>query len=430
MAVADFSRINSNIGALNALNSLNNVNRSLGMHQLRLATGKRINSAADDPAGLTIATKFRSRNENIKTAMDNIGDAQNLLSVAEGGLNKIQDILVDMRKKAESAASDTLGATERNAIESQLAEFAKEIDDIVEQTTWNGNKLLDGLTMFDSNQINFQTGAGTGTTDTTRLTAPAFGNVGVNGGALSNLATVTGSSTADIADLNSNGAADDVTAGGTGVNVDGSQFTIAGGEATTSGLSELASGRYQVRLVIGTDNNANGGTVQLLDSNGNAMAIDNGAGVQALSRTFSTLDAGGAVTLDFGNGLEVAFDSNIFTATGTASFSVDYTKTGNYSVSLDTNAQAVAYMNHVDTGISAVSDRLQTLGAMSSRLSFKEENLASAQVNTEAAYNRIMNADMARTQLEATKNQILQQTATSMLAQANQAPQGLLQLFR
>ncbi len=79
MAVADFSRINSNIGALNALNSLNNVNKNLGMHQIRLATGRRINSADDDPAGLTIATKFRSRNENLKTAVDNIGDAQELV---------------------------------------------------------------------------------------------------------------------------------------------------------------------------------------------------------------------------------------------------------------------------------------------------------------------------------------------------------------
>ncbi len=84
----------------------------------------------------------------------------------------------------------------------------------------------------------------------------------------------------------------------------------------------------------------------------------------------------------------------------------------------------------LDTAIDTVSERLQTLGALSSRLSFKEENLASAQINTEAAYNRIMNADMAMSQLEATKYQILQQTATTMLAQANQAPQGLLSLFR
>ena len=430
MAVADFSRINSNIAALNSLNSLNNVNKQLGMHQLRLATGKRINSAEDDPAGLTIATKFRSRNENIKTASDNIGQGKNMLSVAEGGLNKIQDILVTMRKKAEEAANDTLGDDERTAIENQLAEFAKEVDDIVEQTTWNGKKLLDGLGDFSGTKINFQTGAGTSATDTTSLTSGAFGNIGVNGGSLSALATVSGASTAAIADLDGDSVADDVTAGTTGVAVDGSDFTVTGNNAPAAGLSELASGRYQVRLTIATDNNAAGGTIQLLDSTGTAMAIDNGSGVQALSRTFSTLDAGGAVALDLGNGMEIAFDSADFTGTGTATFSADYTKTGNYSVVLDTNADAVSYMDAVDAGIEQVSGRLQTLGSLSSRLTLKEENLATAQINTEAAYNRIMNADMAMSQMEATKFQILQQTATTMLAQANQAPQGLLSLFR
>jgi len=148
MAVADFNRINSNIGALNALNSLNNVNKRLGIHQLRLATGRRINSAADDPAGLTIATAFRQRNDNLKVASSNIGDGKNLLSVAESGLNKVQDILIKMRNKAEQAASDTLGSSERSAISQQLTEYTSEINDIVDQTTWNGQKLLNGLGDF------------------------------------------------------------------------------------------------------------------------------------------------------------------------------------------------------------------------------------------------------------------------------------------
>jgi len=429
MAVADFSRINSNIAALNSLNSLNNVNKQLGMHQLRLATGKRINSAEDDPAGLTIATKFRSRNENIKTAIDNIGQGKNMLSVAEGGLNKVQDILVTMRKKAEEAANDTLGGDERTAIENQLAEFAKEIDDIVEQTTWNGNKLLDGLGDFTGSKINFQTGAGTSITDTTSLTNTQFGDISVNGGGLAALADVASTSTAGIADLDDDGVADDVTAGGTGVAANGSDFTLSTNASMTAGLSELSSGRYQVRITISDLDDAAGGTIQLINSAGNAIAIDNGSGVQALSRTFDT-QAAAAPDLDLGNGLNIVLDSDAFTGTGTATFSVDYVKKGDYSVSLNTNDEAVAYMDNVDDAIKTISSRLQTLGSFSSRLTLKEENLATAQINTEAAYNRIMNADMAMSQMEATKFQILQQTATTMLAQANQAPQGLLSLFR
>jgi len=154
MATADFSRIATNIGALNALQSMRNINAKLGIHQERLATGKRINSAMDDPAGLTIATKLNARSEGLKTALDNIGDAKNLLSVSESGLSRINDIVIQMRNKSEQAASDTLGTEERGAIVTQMKAYAAQIDDIVAQTTWNGTKLIDG-----SFNATFQTGA-------------------------------------------------------------------------------------------------------------------------------------------------------------------------------------------------------------------------------------------------------------------------------
>ncbi|HQV62810.1 MAG TPA: flagellin, partial [Anaerolineales bacterium] len=83
MANVDVTRIASNIGALNALNSLQSINAKLALHQTRLSTGKRINSAMDDPAGLTIATKMLARSEGLRASMDNISDAKNMLSVAE-----------------------------------------------------------------------------------------------------------------------------------------------------------------------------------------------------------------------------------------------------------------------------------------------------------------------------------------------------------
>jgi hypothetical protein len=138
MAQADFTRIAANIGALNALQSLCTINNKLGIHQQRLSTGKRINSAADDPAGLTIATKMLARSEGLKVALSNIGDAKNMLSVAEAGLGKLTDILVQMRSKAEQAASDTLGSSEWAAIASQLESYAEQIDDVVNETKWNG----------------------------------------------------------------------------------------------------------------------------------------------------------------------------------------------------------------------------------------------------------------------------------------------------
>jgi flagellin len=88
------------------------------------------------------------------------------------------------------------------------------------------------------------------------------------------------------------------------------------------------------------------------------------------------------------------------------------------------------YMASADAALTTISSKLSDVGALMSKLTFKEEQLAVSQVNVESAYNRIMNADMAQEQLEATKYSILQQTSITMLAQANSAPQGILSLFR
>ncbi len=283
MAQVDFTRIASNIGALNALNSLRNVNNKLAMHQERLATGKRINSAADDPAGMTIAAKLNARSEGMKTALSNIGDAKNLLSVAESGLSKINGILTKMRNLAQQGISDTLGDDERTAIQTQLKEYESQIDDTIGQTTWNGDNLVS-----TSSSMTFQTGANSG--DTT-----SFASIGVSG----------------------------------------------------------------ANATLGLDASTN---------------ID---------------PDGGTAATQFGT-----------------------------------------YMSKVDTAMDTVSEKLSNVGSLISKLSFKEEQLAVSQVNVESAYNRIMNADMAQEQLEATKYSILQQTGITMLAQANAAPQGILSLFR
>jgi flagellin len=279
MAQVDFTRIASNIGALNALNSLRDVNNKLSLHQTRLATGKRINSAADDPAGLTIANKLNARSEGMKTALNNIGDAKNLLSVAESGLSKINGILTKMRNLAQQGITDTLGTDERQAIMDQLDEYEAQIGDTISQTTWNGEDLISTTTDFT-----FQTGADSG--DTTTFNAINL--------------TTTGT-------------------GGLGLN--------------------------------------------------STLASNSGTGFKD-------------------------------------------------------------YMGKVDTAIDTISSKMSNVGALMSKLTFKEEQLAVSQVNVESAYNRIMNADMAQEQLEATKYSILQQTSITMLAQANSAPQGVLSLFR
>ena len=278
MASSDLSRIAGNIGALNALYALQNVNAQLATAQTRLSTGKRINSAEDDPAGFQFASKFQVRSEGLQVAMDLIGDAKNMLSVAEGGQRKISDLLVKIRNKSLEAASDTVGSAERAAVATQIAAFSSQMDDIVTQTTWNGNKLLDGT--FTAKLI--RTGVDSGDTLTFGISTDHKG------------ATLVG--------------------------------TVPDGSSTAANWGTFADG-------IKTD--------------------------------------------------------------------------------LETVGTAVA-----------------GVGSVMARLTAQEGNLQVQHANTEASYNRIMNANMAMEQVNATKFAILQQTSTAMLAQANSGPQYVLSLFR
>lgn len=273
----DLSRIGGNIQAMQALHSLNNVNKQLGTRQLRLATGKRINSAEDDAAGFVISRTLEARGRGLSTALANVGDAKSMLSVAEGGLGSILDILESMKEKVTQAASDTLGSTERNAIDDELDALTNEIDDIVSETTFNGISLLSGQ------QLTVQTGAET--TDTLFVTVSAADH-------------------------------------------DSAQLGI----------------------------------------------------------TDSSIDVSSA--------------ANSSTALG-----------------------------RINTAITTVKNSIASIGATQSRLATKETTLSNAITNTEASRSRIADADFAKEQLEALKLQIMQQTATAALAQANSAPQVVLSLF-
>jgi flagellin len=390
MAEIDVTRIAGNIGAMNALNSLTGINKQLSIHQTRLATGKRINSAADDPAGLTIATKMFSRSEGLKVALSNIGDAKNLLAVAESGLGRLNDILVQMRNKAEAAASDTLGPDERLTIKTQLSAFAEQIDDIVAQTSWNSKKLLDG----QGDPLRFQTGAES--SDSTTMEAIAA--VDANSLKIARIANDSEVVAASFV------AADDAV-------LAGAAYT-----APTTGVTEIASGAYSVNVNInGATSTA---TASLMDANGRTLATK--------SFNYGTTQA-----VNFENGASVTLDVGL-TSGAHESGTFEYERMGDYLVDVDVDdAQGFAdYMDTVQSAMNVVNAEMAKVGALTGRMTFKEDQISAAQINTEAAYNRIMNANMAEEQVNASKFQILQQTATAMLAQANAAPQFLLSLFK
>jgi flagellin len=277
MAVGDANRINANIGAMNGLNSLMSVNKKLEISQLRLATGKRINEAADDPSGYSIATSFDKRARGLSVALDSVGTASNALSIAEGALNNINQILLDMKDLVVQAASDTLGSTERTAINNQLTALRAEISRIGDQTTFNGTKMLDG----NFTNRRFQTG----------------------------------------------------------------------------------------------------------DTESDYISFSISASYDAASLSLT-------------------------------------------NVSVDSSTAACNSMASVNTAISTVSTQVQSIGSVVQRMRLVENNLSVAIVNTTAAKSRILDADVAKEQVESTRYQILRQLATAQLAQANTAPQSVLSLFR
>ena len=142
--MSDLMRIYTNVQAMQSMNSLSVINNKIGMHQLRLATGKRINSASEDPAGYQLAKSLETRRRGLSAALQNVSQAKNVMNVAEGGYQNIMDILQTIKEKATQASDYSLSSTQRSSIDDQVTALITEIDDIVSETTFNGDSLIDG----------------------------------------------------------------------------------------------------------------------------------------------------------------------------------------------------------------------------------------------------------------------------------------------
>lgn len=172
--MGDTTRIKTNVQSMQALTSFQRTNNELGVRQMRLATGSRLNRAEDDSAGYTITKKLEAKVRGQAQALSNIGDAKSMLTVAEGGLNSIMDILHTMKEKTVQAANDTMNTDERTAIGNELTALASEIGDIISNAEFNGHKLLDG-TGGTGGAFQFQVGAeGTETYTTSAIDASAL----------------------------------------------------------------------------------------------------------------------------------------------------------------------------------------------------------------------------------------------------------------
>ncbi|MHB2155598.1 flagellin [Calditrichota bacterium GD2] len=184
----DLTRIAANIPAMQNINILGKVSNDIANHQLRLATGKRINSPSEDPAGYMLARGLEARKRGLQVALDNVSNAQNILDVAEGAYSNIMDILQTLKEKATQAADGSLNSTQRSAIDGQAEALISEIDDIVNNVTFNDNKLIDG-----NYSVAFQTGEQGTEQLSVSLGAADSASLGINA---IDLSTANGASTA------------------------------------------------------------------------------------------------------------------------------------------------------------------------------------------------------------------------------------------
>ena len=136
--------INTNVGALQAARSSYSVNKSMEQSMERLASGKRVNGAADDAAGLAIATRLNAEINGINQGIRNASDAQGMLAVAEGALEQVHALLLRMRELAVQSANETNSSADRHHLQTEVAQLDAEIQRVADDTTWAGITLLAG----------------------------------------------------------------------------------------------------------------------------------------------------------------------------------------------------------------------------------------------------------------------------------------------
>ena len=402
------SRINTNTQAMAAHTALSKTNSEMSTRQLRLATGSRLNRAEDDSAGYTLASKLGSKIRGQAQALANIGDAKNLLSVGEGSLSSVMDILQTMKEKATQAANDTMNSDERTAIGTQLTALRDELDSVLTKTEFNGRKLFEGDGVNPGSQLNlsFQVGGESADNFAVSIDRLAATELGLAGGA---------ASVEHKYDSNWG------TAGGAFAVIDSGIGTYAGQADTfTFEVAAVDGTAGAERVDFKVTNSAGDSQIYSYDAtNGGAagIATNLGAGMlEDLEINFNASD---------GTALNASAESQANFQVGDK-FSLAV-KSGTVNVSDAANSRAT--INTIDSAISTVASSMSKIGDAQSRLSFKSENLQSSMTNYEAAKSRIADADFAKEQMQIVKLQILQQTGTASLAQANAAPQSVLSLF-
>jgi flagellin len=407
-------RINTNIMALNAYNNLENTSSNLNSSLAKLSSGYRINKAADDASGLVISESLKSQVSGLQQATRNAQDGISVVQTAEGALSSVQSMLQRMRdlviQSANTGASDS---TARQAAQNEIVQLRNEIDRIANTTSFGNARLLNGTFGAQAARVNTTANVSATTGITLGNTATVTFTLVLDSGAATSLSvnvTIVTGTYATAASFQTELQKDINTA------ITGNAGFTGG---VTANVRDLGGGAWSVELVRNSTGSAGkltttavGASIPFVTAT-SATTTTTGGGVFQVGANVTTNDQ---ISLSISDERITGGTNGAFTALS----NIDVTNTANFS-----SAQQL-----VDSAVSEVSSNRGSLGAIQNRFQSTISNLQVTTQNLSASESQIRDTDMSLEMVNFTKNQILLQAGTAMLAQANAAPQTILKLLQ
>ncbi|GAB3748311.1 flagellin [Lysobacter olei] len=414
------SMINTNVMSLNSQRNLAANNASLGTTIQRLSSGLRINSAKDDAAGLAISERFTTQIRGLNQAARNANDGISLAQTAEGAMAEIGNNLQRIRELAVQSSNATNSQSDRDALQAEVTQLQAEIQRVASQTEFNGTKLLDGNFSGQA----FQVGANAG--QLISVDSIANAQTSALGGTLFADATYQRNSAANAA-----GPSDDGNAATFGVDAQTvAAFTITANGKTTSfsainvaGINDgtFTGGTAAADAALAGRNAAGNALVSAINAKSGEAGV-----VASIDSTTGTVTISSLQSGKIGDQVASTLAGGTFTNTALAAGDETFVS----SVDVSSFAGAQKAIGIMDAALKGVNSSRAELGAIQNRFSSVIANLNTTSENLTASRSRIRDTDFAKETAELTRTQILTQAGTAMLAQANQAPQGVLSLLR
>ena len=409
------SVINTNIAASVTANSMRENQRTMENTMERLATGKRINSASDDAAGLAIGERMESQIRGMQQASRNSNDAISMIQTADGAAIEIGEMLQRMRELAVQARNGTNESQDITNLNKEFAQLATEIERIANDTKFNGSTLLEAGTVKS-----FVVGADEA--DTIDITFGDF-NLAAGGQTAVGETIATGNLTISESDLQTDldtAGFIELSDGTTILQVSLADIQVANGDNTISGVSG-SNDATMAEIVLAVNNKAAAsadftGVVTANGTAGFTLTEKVGKGGANDTYTIGGIVANQSVTLTGG---QVGSASGVL--------GVDMTT---YAASASVTVDDSSVIGNLDTAIINVAGARADFGAVINRLEYTIDNLNSGINNTKAAKSQIVDADYAQETTELARTQIISQASTAMLSQANQAAQSVLALLK